>query len=455
MQMYTIVHPPIQEPERIQFIQRLIGTALMSADARRAVREALVWKENTLCIGRETFPVIAANRIRLVAIGKAALAMTRGAVDILGENISDGILVTKHLPDDWKGVIPGCIRCMTGGHPIPDERSMESGKAVEVFLRGARQGDLILTLISGGGSALVTLPYAGIELSDLQQLNRRLLESGADIREINVIRKHLDRIKGGGLARLAFPARVACLIISDVMGDPLDIIASGMTVADPTTYEDAWRILEKYRLTKGISNNILEFIQRGRKGETPETTKSGEACLEGVMNEIILNNASAVEGVLAEVGIAGWNSQVLEGNLKGEAREAGRRLAGILKRLAREGGSRKPICLVGGGETTVKVQGRGLGGRNLELALAAVEVLDGVRDVALVTLATDGEDGVTGYAGAVVSGDTYRIAKERGLSPSDFLAENNSSRFFEAAGGLIRTGPTGTNVNDLVFLLAW
>ncbi len=453
--MYTIIRPPIQEPDRVNFIQHLIEAAITAADARKAVRGAVKWKNDNLQIGAESYPTAEISRIRIVAIGKAALAMTRGAVDILGEKVSDGILVTKHLPPDWQREIPGCIQGLTGGHPIPDEHSIESGRAVEEFLRSSRQGDLILTLISGGGSALVTLPYAGIQLSDLQPLNRRLLESGAEIREINTIRKHLDRIKGGGFARLAFPARIACLIVSDVMGDPLDVIASGMTAADPTTYADAWRILEHYRLLTGVSNNILDILQRGNRGKIPETPKAGDPCLEGVANEIILNNASALEGALGELETAGWRSQVLEEELIGEAREEGRRLAEILRQLAKESNSRKPICLVGGGETTVEVRGSGVGGRNLELALAAVDVLGGVRDVALVSLATDGEDGITGFAGAVVTGSTLRIAKELNISPRDFLAENNSSRFFEAAGGLIRTGSTGTNVNDLVLLMAW
>ncbi|RPI22412.1 MAG: DUF4147 domain-containing protein, partial [Chloroflexota bacterium] len=324
------------------------------------------------------------------------------------------------------------------------------------LLQDAGSHDLVLCLISGGGSALMTAPESGIELEDLRSLTSTLLACGANINEINALRKHLDILKGGGLARLATPARVATLILSDVVGDPLDVIASGPTVADKATFKEAYGVLEQYGLEDRTPPAIISRLKKGLRGEIAETPKEGDRIFSCVQNLIVGSNLQAAQAALSAAETEGFHTLLLTTYLQGEARQAGRVLAALARQIGPNGPSiTRPACLISGGETTVTVTGNGLGGRNQEVALGAVKDLDGLRNIALVSLATDGGDGPTDAAGAVVTGETMHRARALGLKPKEYLARNDSYHFFDALGDLLRPGPTQTNVNDLTFVFAF
>jgi hydroxypyruvate reductase len=325
------------------------------------------------------------------------------------------------------------------------------------LLHSAQAGDLVIVVISGGGSALLTAPAEGLALADLQALTNALLACGANIQEINTLRKHLDGIKGGGLARAAFPADVLTLILSDVIGDPLDVIASGPTVPDPTTFADALGVLERYRLVEQIPQTVLHHLRQGAGGLSPETPKPGEPLFDHVQNVIVGSNRQAALAAVAQARLEGMNSLLLTSYLQGEASQAGRFAAALARQIAGQGEPlSRPACLVLGGETTVTLSNStGLGGRNQELALGSVLDLAGLPGVVIVTLATDGGDGPTDAAGAVVTGETLGRALALGLAPHQFLAQHDAYHFFEPLGDLLRPGPTLTNVNDLVFVFAF
>jgi hydroxypyruvate reductase len=441
-------------------MERVIAAALEAADPRAAVRRVVSLVGDRLEIAGQSFDLSGFRRIRLIGAGKASQAMARGLLDVLGERVSAGLLIAKHLSDGQEP-LPAQVRVLLGGHPVPSAESVASAQELVHFLQPGLDGtgmedDLLFILISGGGSALMTLPVEGITLADLQELTRQLLACGAEIGEINTLRKHLDQVKGGGLARLAAPARVITLILSDVIGSPLDVIASGPTVADSTTYEQAIDILRKYEIEDQVPAAIRRVLERGARGELPETVKANSPALARVTNRIVASNPQAAEAALAEARAHGFNTLLLTTSLQGEAAGAGGRLALLLKGVAEEGQPlQRPACIVVGGETTVTLRGNGKGGRNQEMALAAAMLLANVPQVAFVTFATDGEDGPTDAAGAVVSGETFRRAQTLGFDPQAYLQNNDSYNFFAALGDLIITGPTGTNVNDLVFMFAF
>ena len=324
------------------------------------------------------------------------------------------------------------------------------------LLSGASASDLVICLISGGGSALLASPAPGLTLGDLQSLTSRLLASGADIGEINSLRKHLETLKGGGLARLAAPATLAALVLSDVVGDSLDVIASGPCVPDRTTFQDAYRVLERYAIADDVPMSILARLRAGMRGELSETPKPGDSLFDNVSNLLVGSNRLAANAATEQARREGLNDMLLTTFLQGEARYTGRALGAIARQIAASGQPlERPACLVAGGETTVSLTGGGLGGRNQELALGAVFDLAGLSDIALVTLATDGGDGPTDAAGAVVTGETLERARQLGLSPEDHLRRNDAYHFFEPLGDLLKTGATQTNVNDLAFIFAF
>lgn len=441
-------------PEQQSIIKGVVQSALAAVDPAAAVRQALALRGRRLQAGDRSFDLSAYRRVRVIGAGKAAQAMARGLTGVLGDRISDGVLVTKHREDS--GGLPPGIDVLLGGHPVPTQDSVNStGRLVE-YLRESAAGDLVICLISGGGSALLTWPQAGVTLDDLQALTRLLLACGADITEMNVLRKHLDQVKGGGLARLAAPGEVITLILSDVIGSPLDVIASGPTVPDTSTFGQAYAILEKYRLVEKVPEAVGAVLRKGMAGDLPETLKAGDPIFEKVTNLVVASNAQAALAGLDRARQAGFHTLLLTTYLQGEAAQAGGLLASLLKEIDASGNPLpRPACLAAGGETTVTVRGEGLGGRNQELALGAALLLDGVPGVALLTLGTDGEDGPTGAAGALACGDTLARARRLGLDPQDHLARNDSYHFFQATGDLLVTGPTGTNVNDLAFLFAF
>ncbi len=375
-----------------------------------------------------------------LGIGKAALPM----MDALAERIriSGGLAITKFASN----LSRESFTVIEGGHPIPDARSLHAGERALDFVSSLHEDDILVCLISGGGSALVTAPY--VPLEDLQTLTSLLLSSGARIDEINILRRQLDRVKGGGLAR-ATKARVISLILSDVIGNPLETIASGPTVPDPTTREDAMNILKKYQLQDQAPPAIYKLLTIVN---SPLAGDGGLSVIARVQNIIIGDNQLAAHTAMLQAQQEGFYAEILTNELQGEAREAGVMLA---KRLRHDASKRpRPFCLIAGGETTVRVRGGGKGGRNQELALAAVEELRGLENVILIALATDGDDGPTDAAGAVVTGDSARRAESLGLDAAGQLSRNDAYPFFEALGDLLVPGPTGTNVNDLIFLIA-
>lgn len=442
-------------PQQAEVVYSVLTAALSAVDPRLAVSRSLSLQGHELSVSGKIINLQEFHRIRLVGVGKASVAMTQGALDILGSQVTDGFLIVKHQPPEGY-VLPLQISVHQGGHPVPSQESITSTSALQAFLQDSSPTDLVLCLISGGGSALMTLLPENINLEDIQQLTRLLLACGADIGEINTLRKHLDRVKGGGLARMACPAKMVTLVLSDVIGSPLDVIASGPTVADSSTFSQAVQILRKYQIEESVPPAIISLLHRGQLGEVPETLKPGDPILINACVEVVGSNALAAVAGLNEAVKKGLNPLLLTTYLQGEASQSGVVLASLLKQVDATGDPiPRPACIAAGGETTVTLHGQGLGGRNQELALGSTFVLSGLENVALVTLGTDGEDGPTDAAGAVVTGDTIWRAKSQGLDPLAYLQNNDSYHFFRALGDLVTTGSTGTNVNDLVFLFAF
>jgi hydroxypyruvate reductase len=437
-------------------IQRILAAALQAVEPGTAVRRFVQRVEGALLVDGQAYPLDKIGRVRVLGLGKAASAMTRPIVEMLAGYPIQGLLVPKHAPkDDWPG-----FTILPGGHPVPDERSLAAGIEAMELVRGLDENDLLICLVSGGGSALMSAPLPGIGLADLQALTSALLACGARIDEINTLRRRLDRLKGGGLARMAAPARVISLILSDVIGDPLQAIASGPTAPDPlgeslrgepNLRDGALAILERYGLRPTTPPAILQTLASAALESASETPKPGDPLFDRLQNVIVGSNALAVQAALEQAHSLGFSTCSLGSDWQGEAR----RVALELCRRLINAPEKRPVCLVAGGETTVTLRGGGRGGRNQELALAAVNELAGAADLLLVALATDGEDGPTDAAGAVVGGETLRRGQAAGLSPQPFLDDNDAYTYFSALDDLLKPGPTGTNVNDLAFLFAF
>ncbi len=411
--------------------------ALTAVEPATTVRRHVRREGDTLVVADRRYRLADHERVFVVAAGKAAVPMTAAIIDLLGDCVDAAVAVTKR--GSRLDLESPKLRILEAGHPTPDENSVRGALAIAGLAHRATERDLVICLISGGGSALLTLPVPGLTLSDLQALTGTLLRSGATINEMNTVRKHCSQIKGGNLARLAAPATMITLILSDVVGDPLDVIGSGPTVPDPTTVADAREVLERY----GIAGNSLQ-----------ETPKPGDPIFERVQNVVVGSNRLAAVAAVDGACRLGFNALLLSTYVEGEAREVARMAAALAKGIRAHGDPiPPPACLVWGGETTVTMRGDGKGGRNQELALAAALALDGWPGVLVMALATDGTDGPTDAAGAVITGETVSRARALGLAPQAALEANDSYAFFDALGDLIRTGPTGTNVNDLLFIL--
>ncbi len=437
-------------------VARILAAAVAAVEPGAAVRRFLHCDDDRLVAGDAVYDLNAFERVWIVGAGKASIPMTAAAVALVGGRLGGGVVVVKegHVTPEGLAVLQPRVEVLEAGHPIPDERGVAAGEQIAALLQHTGERDLVLALISGGGSALLTRPAPGITLDDMQCLTRVLLACGASINEINTLRRHLDTLKGGGFARLAAPATVVTLILSDVVGDPLDVIASGPTVADPTTFADALDVLERYGVLDQTPVAILDRLQRGIRGEIAETPKPGDPVLARVHNLIIGSNRLAAEAALAAAQSEGFNTLLLTTFLQGEARVVGRVLAAIAREVAASDRPvRRPACVIAGGETTVTLRGDGRGGRNQELALAATADLAAAPGTLLVTLATDGGDGPTDAAGAVVSDATLRRAVALGLDVDTALARNDSYPFFAALDDLLRPGPTQTNVNDLALVV--
>ncbi len=397
------------------------------------------------------------GRVELVAVGKAAEAMARGAVEVLGPELNHLLLVTPEGPSDpGAGTLPVDVpvQRVHGGHPTPTSGSLAAARAVLERTVGLEPDDTLLLLLSGGGSALMALPPPGISLSDLVITTERLLRSGAQIDELNAVRKHLDRVKGGRLAQAAAPGRVVALVLSDVVGDRADVIASGPVSPDPTTFADAVRVLTSRGIWPELPDPVRRHLEAGMAGRVPETPKPSEPLMTKTEWHLVGNNRTALEGARDEARARGYRVRLHSTPFTGEAREVGRELGRQARRTTVEldsGGD--PVCLLAGGETTVRVNGEGRGGPNQELALGAARELEGLEGVFLLSAGTDGIDGPTDAAGAVVDGATAQRAAAMGLPVETALARNDAYSLFARTGDLVFTGPTGTNVMDLIVCL--
>lgn len=400
--------------------QYVIQTALAACQPDAAVRRALEGK---------TF---SSGKIYLVAAGKAAWQMASCAARLLGERLSGGVVMTKY--DHSKGEIPGCT-VYEGGHPVPDENSFRGTQAAIDLVTGLQKEDTVVFLVSGGGSALFESPLISGE--DLAELTRQLLACGADIVEMNTIRKRMSRVKGGKFAQLCAPAQVYAIVLSDILGDPLDMIASGPAYPDRSTREDAWAVVEKYGL------ELTEEMKGLLDVETPKQLDNVETVITGSVREL----CEAAAGACREKG---YETVVLTDLLCCQAREAGSFLASIAK--SHENSSRS-LAFLAGGETVVRLTGSGLGGRNQELALAAAPGIAGMKDTVVFSVGSDGTDGPTDAAGGMVDGQTEEKLTKAGLSVHQVLGDNDAYHALERVGGLIHTGPTGTNVNDVAVVL--
>lgn len=399
---------------------------------------------------KEAFDLSQFQRVFIVGTGKASCPMARALEEVLGDRILRGLITTKYghsLPLKYTEVIEA-------GHPIPDQKGWEGALRIKELLRGTGPRDLVFFLLSGGGSALLPLPAEGITLEEKQELTQLLLDSGADIKEINTIRKHLSQIKGGWVARWAYPATVITFILSDVVGDPLDVIASGPTVPDPSTFQEAWEILKRYDLINEVAPSIRNHLLAGVERRLEETPKKGEKVFEKVHNLIIGSNMIALQAAEREFLSLGFHTLTLSSSIVGETREAARFHGAIVREIFSTGRPvPKPACLLSGGETTVTIRGNGLGGRNQEFVLAGALEIDGLEKTVLLSGGTDGTDGPTDAAGAIADHQTILRAKAMRMDPVKHLQNNDAYRFFERLGDLLITGPTRTNVMDLHILL--
>ena len=389
--------------------------------------------------------------IYVVSIGKAAAAMADAACRILGPQVAGGVVI---VPSDTEMPTLGDLQTFRGGHPVPTAGSERGARAIGHLVSTLSSGDFLLCLISGGGSALMTFPPSGVSLREVRETTDILLRAGATIDELNCVRKHLDRLKGGRLAQMAAPARVLTLILSDVVGDPPDVIASGPVSPDPTSFSDALAIVDHYKIRARIPVSTLEYLKSGMRGEVLESPGPDEPCFTDVEVRIIGSNRVAAEAALQEAERRGYQTQLLTTTLSGEASKVGRRLATRGLEIKNGlGPITPPACLISSGETTVRVSGAGRGGRNQELVLGAARVLHGQGPLLIASMGTDGIDGASHAAGAFADQTTIARADALGLDATAALAANDSTPFFDALDDLIVTGPTGTNVMDIQVVL--
>ncbi len=429
----------------------ILHQALLAADPHRLVRRQLSLRAGALEAAGRRHP-LGRGRVALVAVGKAAVPMARAAEEVLGEHLAEGLAVSTASEGGLARV-----RLLTASHPVPDARGLAAAAAVESLARGLGRDDLLLVLLSGGASALLPAPADGVTLEDKARTTALLLRAGATIHELNAVRKHLSRLKGGGLARAAAPARVATLVLSDVVGDDLSTIASGPTVPDPTTFADALSALLRRGVLDDVPAAVRARLEAGARGELPETAKPREPAFRRTATHVVGSNRLSVEAAAREARRLGLRPLVLTTRLEGEAREAARVLVAVLRECVESGRpAAPPVCLLAGGETTVTVRGDGQGGRNQELAAAAAPALEGFPVPAVVaTLATDGVDGASDAAGGIADDESVARAAALGLAPvAAFLAASDTRNFLGPLGDLVVTGPTGTNVVDVVALLA-
>ena len=437
-------------PENRQHAELIFNAGLHAVAPGAAIKRFCKLNSEKFEVDGQSYDLSRFEKIFILGAGKAGASMGKALEDILGERISAGIITVKyaHLEKLER------IRVQEAGHPVPDQNGFDGAQNIFRLASLADEKTLVICLISGGGSALLPLPVEGVTLEDKQETTRVLLSCGATIHEINAIRKHLSLIKGGGLAKAVYPATLITLILSDVVGDDLDSIASGPSVPDSKTYADCQAIFKKYAITKDIPKSVRRHIESGIAGNIAETPKPGQEFFRKTQNVIVASNFNALLKAKEKADELGYNTLILSSMLEGETRE----VAAIHIAIAREIHShgyplQKPACLLSGGETTVRIQGNGKGGRNQEFALAAAIKMAGMKNSIVLSAGTDGTDGPTDAAGAIVDGKTVERAVKAGLDPQQYLDNNDSYHFFDKLNDLLKTGPTHTNVMDLRIIL--
>lgn len=428
----------------------ILRFSIKACDPFYAIKKRIKLKSGKLWVDGFSYDLRSIQRIFIIGAGKASARMAQALEEILGEKISSGIVITKK----GYGVLLKKVELVEGGHPLPDRYGWQATREILRLLSRTNRDDLVIFLLSGGGSALLVSPIPGISLRDKIKLTDQLLRCGADIKEINAIRKHISQVKGGKLAEKAQPARVLSLILSDVIGDRLDSIASGPTAPDGTTFSDCLKIIAKYKLRNEIPPSIYSHLKKGAQGEIEETPKPGDRIFKRVKNVIIGSNRMALEAAKKRAEDLGFNVLTLPRPVAGDTTRAARRHVNLVKQIKiQKNPVSPPACTISGGETTVKVKGKGLGGRNQEFALVGAVGIEGMKNVAFLSAGTDGTDGPTDAAGAICDGDTIKRALKKGLDPKRYLDENDSYHFFQHLGDLIITGPTHTNVMDVHLIL--
>jgi hydroxypyruvate reductase len=428
--------------------------AIDSVNPYDAIKRALTLSGNILTVvangERHGFDLDKFDRIFLVGGGKAGAPMAAALEELLGNRITEGLIVVKY-GFTRELLYTGIIEA---GHPVPDEKGRAGTKRIMDIIMKAGERDLVFSIISGGGSALLPLPVEGITLEHKQKITQMLLDCGAGIDEINCIRKHISATKGGQMARAAYPATTINLMLSDVVGDKMDVIASGPFVPDKSTFKDALGIIIKYRLNDIIPSSIRDHLKAGLDKEIEETPKQGDVIFTRVFNLIIGSNMIALEVAEREARRLGYNTLILSSMIEGETRD----VAGVHTAIAREAIKRgrpiaPPCCIISGGETTVTIRGNGKGGRNQEFCLAAaIDIYDMAERVVILSGGTDGNDGPTDAAGGIVDPLTLRRGEKAGIRASEYLASNDSYHYLKKTGDLLITGPTNTNVMDVRFV---
>jgi len=426
-------------------VLEIYDEALKAADPITCVKDHVNIDGNTFHVDTRKYNLDQFGSIFVIAFGKAASAMAKAIEDMLGKRINDGIVVSNTPPQ----VKLSRMRFYLTNQPVPDNRSLRAASEVLKLLEKAGKEDLVIFLISGGGSALLAMPASGISLEDKQKATLMLLNSGVDKYGLNAVRKHISQIKGGGLLKKALPSHVVTLILSNVVGDKLDAIASGPTVPDPTTFEDACRVIEALGLEHRIPPQVMVHLEEGGRGNIHETLKEGEFDPNRVQTIIVGNNFKSLIAAEKKAREFGFNTFLLSSQISGEAREVAKVVAAIAFDVERfDTPVKRPACIIYGGETTVTVKGSGKGGRNTETALSfSMEIMG--HEIVGLFCGTDGIDGPTDATGAICDGDTRVVARKMNLSARELLSQNDSYRFFKGLGSLVKTGPTGTNVMDI------
>jgi glycerate 2-kinase len=440
----------VRQPQVRAILARLLKAGLGAVDPGAALSHAVRRTGSRLWVGDRRYDLSAHSRLAVIGAGKASARMAAALERAVGSRLSRGLVVVKY----GHGAPTRRIEICEAGHPIPDQAGQRAAARILELIGTLSPDDLLFVLLSGGASSLLAAPASGLTLLDKRKTTDLLLRSGATIHDINCVRKHLSSIKGGRLAA-ATKARIASLILSDVQGDDLGTIGSGPTAPDPSTFADACAVLQRYGIWDAAPHRVRAYLLGGRRGLHDDTPKPGSPLFRRVQNHIIGNNTKAVEAVAVAARLAGFRPLILTTSLSGEAKDVARVFGSMGRELAASNRPvERPACVIAGGEVTVTVRGQGKGGRAQEFALAAALEIAGVPNVWIAAAGTDGTDGPTDAAGAVVDGGTVAHAARLGLDPRDALRRSDSYAFFRKAGGLIVTGPTGTNVNDLYLLLA-